>query len=113
MEEVHPNGGRAERFRRLGAINWRIRSPFIAPPGDPTLPKIPEGAIITSQLPGIRGMSDEMSCPERYYRPVRPQPTGLSRGEKRGPVQPLTQPPWLSAFAGMTVVSLIVRASFG
>src|SRR5208282_6201814 len=39
------------------AMKWRFRSPFIAPAGDPTLPRIPEGAIITSQRTGIRGTS--------------------------------------------------------
>ena len=48
--------GITERFGAF-AINWRFWSPFIAPAGDPTLPRIPEVAIITSQPPGIRGMS--------------------------------------------------------
>src|ERR1700739_2649711 len=51
-----PLGGQSRAFRRLGAINWQVRPPFMAPAGDPTFPRMPGGVIMTLKPPGIRGI---------------------------------------------------------
>jgi len=44
-------------FQRLGAVNRLVRPPSADAMRDLPLPETPEGAILASQRPGIRGMS--------------------------------------------------------
>jgi hypothetical protein len=74
--------GQSRAFQRLSAINCRFQPPSAASASGPTLPRMPERKIMTSQPLGIRGMSDERSG----LHPLRP---AAARQDRRPNTSPM------------------------